>query len=103
MADLKKLDWDSIWLPNEWPQCYDLDWQRKKTSEVLVPDYISVEFISKVVAFSSEAAKSLFNEVKKVARLLRTKLPNHNWTHLLKYKYSIDSTHYFRVQETRYD
>ncbi|MCD6230833.1 MAG: DUF4433 domain-containing protein [Dehalococcoidia bacterium] len=62
VADLDKLDWDIIHLPNEYPQCYNSDYQRKKASEVLVPDHVPIGFFDHIVVYSQDALIALKNQ-----------------------------------------
>lgn len=78
IADLDKLDWNTINSPNQYPYCYDSEWKRKKGSEVLVPDAIPVTFFTRIVAFSDEAIQKLSEMNNKLS----------------KYNCSIDSSHY---------
>ena len=54
---LSKLDWDAINSPNEYPQCYDREWKRCKSAEVLVPQRISPTLVAGLVV-NSLAAQS---------------------------------------------
>jgi hypothetical protein len=62
VANLDKLDWNTMHLPNEYPQCYNPDYKRKKASEVLVPDHIPIELFDRIVAYSQDAFTSLENQ-----------------------------------------
>lgn len=95
LADLDKLDWDSIWRPNEYPHCYDPEWKRKKASEILVPDRIPIEFFSRVVVFNHEAKDDLAIKIKSLINKLKKAVPDHDWTHLSAIRFSTDRTHYF--------
>lgn len=85
LADLDKLDWYRIRLPNAYPHCYDDEWQRVKASEVLVPDHIPVKFFSRVVVFCPEAEEDLDREVKKLAEELRKEIPEYRCTIVPEY------------------
>lgn len=63
LADLSQLDWHGIQLPNEYPQCYDSEFQRKKSSEVLVPEFIPAEFFDGVVVYTRAASRFLESQV----------------------------------------
>ena len=61
--DLAKLDWDTIWSPNEYPNCYQDEWKRKKASEVLVPGCIPLVYIDRLDVQTEETKTELIGEL----------------------------------------
>lgn len=65
-SSLSEIDWDTIASPNEYPQCYDHEWQRCKSAEVLVPETVPVTYICGVVVYNELARRSIANCISKV-------------------------------------
>lgn len=70
VSKLCNLDWEVIHGPGDYEgtkgECYSKEWQRKRASEVLVPDCVPVELFSRIVLFSKDAATKLYRSVRKV-------------------------------------
>ena len=67
-ADLDKLDWATINCPGDYHgslgMCYKREWQRKKSSEVLVPEKIPPKYISRIVVYDENVAEELANKMQ---------------------------------------
>lgn len=67
-ADLGKLDWETINCPGGYHsssgKCYDREWKRKKSSEVLVPKKVPPEHICRIIVYDENAAEDLVNQVQ---------------------------------------
>lgn len=65
VADLDKLDWQSIRAPNHYKVSgnlvYDKEFKRKKSSEVLVPDRIPLSMVKRLTV-ASESAKQIIKD-----------------------------------------
>ncbi len=57
LKDLDQLDWEQIHSPNKYPQCYEPEWKRKKSSEVLVLNKIAPRYISQLCFYSYEGIR----------------------------------------------
>jgi hypothetical protein len=72
--NLSVLDWKII----ETRNCYYKEYKRRKAAEVLVPDFVSVAYFSRVVVCSNKAADRLRRIVKRFTKRLRISVdPNY--------------------------
>ena len=89
-ADLVKLDWETINCPGDYygssGKCYNPEWKRKKSSEVLVPGKVSPQYISRIVVFDENASKKLANKIQTAGK---------QFDHSIKYDTEIVSKYYF--------
>jgi len=58
-SGLSEIDWDTIASPNEYPQCYDWEWKRCKSAEVLVPSCVRIEYFSGIAVYNDLARSNL--------------------------------------------
>jgi hypothetical protein len=58
-SSLSEIDWDAIASPNEYPQCYDGEWKRCKSAEVLVPSCVPIEYFSGIAVYNELARSNL--------------------------------------------
>jgi len=58
-AGLSEINWVVIAEPNEYPQCYNPEWKRCKSAEVLVPSCLPIEYFSGVVVYNELARQSM--------------------------------------------
>ena len=56
---LSEIDWDTIASPNEYPQCYDWEWKRCKSAEVLVPSCVPIEYFGGIAVYNDLARSKL--------------------------------------------
>ncbi len=56
-SGLSEVDWNTIASPNEYPQCYDWEWKRCKSAEVLVPRCVPIEYFAGIAVYN-EASRS---------------------------------------------
>lgn len=68
--ELDKLNWDVLKGSGDYhstgSKCYDSEWKRIRSSEVLVPDCISPELFTRIVLRSKDSATRLYTSVRKV-------------------------------------
>lgn len=68
-SDLKNIDCEIINCPNDYystnGECYKEEWKRKKASEVLVPDNLSIDLLSRIVVFDKVVKKKLQRKYSK--------------------------------------
>ncbi|MEK7775285.1 MAG: DUF4433 domain-containing protein [Candidatus Zixiibacteriota bacterium] len=56
---LSNINWEVVRSPNEYPQCYDRDWQRQKSAEILILDCILPSKILGIIVFSQDEINNL--------------------------------------------
>lgn len=70
LDELDKLNWDVLKGSGDYHttggKCYNSEWKRIRSSEVLVPDCISPELVACIVLRSKDSATRLYNSVKEV-------------------------------------
>ncbi len=68
LCDLDKLDWKTIHCPGDYKgsggKCYDADWKRNKSSEVLVPERIASDLFSRFVVYDQDAGRDLVKKAQ---------------------------------------
>jgi hypothetical protein len=92
-AALIDFDWNSIFLPNAYPHCYDREWKRKKSAEILLPDRVAPELISRVVVHSDSAKQRLVDSIK--LDLTKSDWPDRDLSAFDRLNPIIDTSHYF--------
>lgn len=91
---LDKLNWEVIRSPNGYPQCYDREWKREKSSEVLVPGNISPKLIDRIVVYCEESKAELLNKLRSHCKMLKTKHHNLYYNYLLNYEIQSKRSYY---------
>jgi hypothetical protein len=75
---LDELDWESITCPGDYASIggltYDREWQRKRSSEVLVPGGIPNRLFSRIVVFDENARTSLISKISEFEGEVREKI-----------------------------
>jgi len=96
--DLDKIDWDVINCPGDYygsnGRCYGKEWKRIKCSEVLVPNYISVELFSRIVVFSKSGADHFFEKINPLQNRVQKDFYN-RIKKCVKYSDQLVSKYYF--------
>jgi hypothetical protein len=60
---LSKIDWGVIDCPNEYPFCYDNEWKRKKSAEILIPRMVFNELFIGIMVNCEETRVKLIQQI----------------------------------------